>query len=419
MNSSTTSLEFLAHAARLLLEYNESTAAIHRELQSASHSLVGKPCHVAVAYGGVTVSYEGEVPVFEPVAELHTNSALLERVHAILDRIRAGTLSLEAGLDALRHAEAQTERHSRGLTVLLLGAAAAALCILLGGDGGAAAVVGASSALGLLVRQELGRSPGALLSLPFAAAAIGAIFGGMAIRWGWTQTTQLAVMVPALMLVPGAHFLNGIFDLTDNHVPMSVARLGLAIGILLAITLGIVVGVRVTLPGAPIDATARTGHLNLVSDMLLAGVVTCGFAALYNTSWRCLGLAAIGGMLGHGVRFLALEGDAHLEIATFFGGLTVGLIAGWLSRSVRVPAAIVAFAGAVTMMPGLAIFRALAGMLQLARSRGTSNLDVLAATCTNASQATITVGALALGVILGARAIPLLKGSPLAPGRDV
>lgn len=413
MNSSTTSLEFLAQAARLLLEYNESTAAIYRELQSTSRVLVGKPCQVEASYGGVRVSYEGELPVFEPVRELHTNSALLERVYAVLDQVRTGGLSLEQGLQALKSAEARSERHSSGLTVFLLGAAAAALCVLLGGDTGAAVIVGVSSSLGLLARQVLGRWHIALLALPFFAAVIGALVGGLAIRCGWTQTPQLAVIVPALMLVPGTHFLNGMFDLIDNHLLMSVARLGLAIGILMAISLGIVVGMRVTLPVEPIDATVLSGHLNLVTDMLLAGVVTCGFAALYNTSWKCLRLAVVGGMLGHGVRFLALQWGAHLEIATFHGGLAVGLAAAFLSRSARVPIAIVAFAGAVTMMPGLMMFRALAGMLQLARDSGPSSLDVMAATSSSASQATLTVNALALGLILGTRAVPPLKTSLL------
>ena len=411
-----TALPFLVRAGRLLLEYNESTASIHRELRATSTALVGKPCDVAVSYGGIAVTFPGELPAFEAVHELHYNSALLERVHSLLSQIRQQRVPLDDALDSLQNVESLASRHSTGLLALLLGLAASALCALLGGDSGGTAIVGVSTALGLLVRKELGRSHVAPLALPFAAAVIGALLGGFAVRRGWTQTPQLAVMVPALMLVPGAHFLNGLFDLVDNHVPMGMARLGLAGGILTAIALGVVVGVRVTLPEGLSEGAPRTDHLNLIADMLLAGVATSGFAAFYNTPWRSLGLAIVGGMIGHGVRFLSLESGAHLEIATFFGSLTVGFIAARLSRSSRVPVAVVAFAGAVTMMPGLTMFRALGGVLQLARERGPgANLETVAATLGSASQATLAVGALALGLILGARATRILRAAPLSP----
>src|SRR5262249_17132159 len=172
---------------------------------------------------------------------------------------------------------------------------------------------------------------------------IGAVLGGLAIQLGWTQTAGLVVIVPALMLVPGPHLINGIMDLIDNHLPMSMARLGLAAGILFASALGIVIGVQLTLPGAlPPDQGASADQLNLISDAVLAGIVTCGFAVFYNTAWRHVGLAAVGGMAGHGIRFVALEADWSLEAATFLGGLAVGVVAGWMARSARPPVAVIA-----------------------------------------------------------------------------
>ena len=58
--------------------------------------------------------------------------------------------------------------------------------------------------------------------------------------------------------------------------------------------------------------------------MFLAGIVTCGFAIFYKTAWTHIGMATLGGMAGHGLRFLALEADWSLEAATFLGGFTVG-----------------------------------------------------------------------------------------------
>ena len=98
-------------------------------------------------------------------------------------------------------------------------------------------------------------------------------------------------------------------------------------------------------------------HLNVVSDMILAGIVTVGFAVFYNTAWPHIGLAAAGGMIGHGLRFIALEAGWRLEVATFLGGFAVGVVSAWIARTYKLPIAVISFAGAVTMMPGIQIYR--------------------------------------------------------------
>jgi uncharacterized membrane protein YjjP (DUF1212 family) len=403
--------ELLVHAGRLLLEYNESTGAIHRALTATARALTDEACHVAVSYGSVAVSLAGEGPALMPVRELRYNTAVQGRVYAILEQVRRGDLEPAAALAQLGRVEADTPRHPRWVAVLVLGAAAAALAALLGADAAAAAVAGLATGLGLFVRQELGRRHWNLLALPLSAAFIGAVLGGLTIRLGWTRTAELVLIVPALMLVPGPHLINGVLDLIDNYLPMGVARLGLAVGILLACALGIVLGVELAIPGLRLpEHGADADRINLVADVVLAGVVTCGFAVFYNTTWGPVGLAAVGGMVGHGLRFLALEAGSRLEAATFLGGLAVGVVSAWMVRTRKTPVAVIAFAGAVTMMPRLHIYRALAGALQLARGAGQTDSAVLAATLGNAFQACLVVSGLALGVIVGTRAVLALAG---------
>jgi uncharacterized membrane protein YjjB (DUF3815 family) len=268
------------------------------------------------------------------------------------------------------------------------------------------AASGISTALGLLARKALARRHVSLLVLPFVAALIGAIVGALVIRWHWTETPGLALIVPSLMLVPGPHLLNGLTDLIDNYVPISVARLTLATGILLASALGIVLGIALTLPEVPLAGPGPDAdHLNLVLDMFLAGLVTCGFAVFYNATWQQTGLAALGGMAGHGVRFLALESCVRLEAATFFGSLVVGAVAAGIARKYKTPVAVIAFAGAVTMMPGLQMYRALGGALQLARMK--ADIDPLKAVATIGDflQSSLVVGALALGLVVATRVV--------------
>jgi uncharacterized membrane protein YjjB (DUF3815 family) len=74
------------------------------------------------------------------------------------------------------------------------------------------------------------------------------------------------------------------------------------------------------------------------------------------------------------------------------------------------PVAVIAFAGAVTMIPGLQIYRALAGALRLARLAKLTDAATVAETLGNALQRCIVVSGLVLGLILGARAMRSLAG---------
>jgi uncharacterized membrane protein YjjB (DUF3815 family) len=62
-----------------------------------------------------------------------------------------------------------------------------------------------------------------------------------------------------------------------------------------------------------------------------------GFALFYNTAWPQLWMATVGGMTGHGLRFLAMGAGCRLEAATFLGGLDVGVISAWMTRSRKMP----------------------------------------------------------------------------------
>jgi hypothetical protein len=69
-------------------------------------------------------------------------------------------------------------------------------------------------------------------------------------------------------------------------------------------------------------------------------------------------------------------------------------------------------------MPGLHVYRALGEARQLARLANETDPAAVAGTLANASQACLVVSGLALGVILGARAVLALGGKPSTPKRS-
>lgn len=412
MTTPPVELRLLATAGRLLLEYNESTAEIHRILNATAEAITGEKLAVTITYGGIAVELGAHPPRLLSVPELRYNAAIQARVHAILARIQRRELDPTAALAELKQVETTTPRHASWLVALVLGLAAASLAALLGADRVAIVAAGIATAIGLVVRRELARRHFRLLTLPCVAAFIGAAIGALAIRCGWTQTPGLIVIVPSLMIVPGPHLINALIDLVDNYLPMSLARFGLAVAILLSSALGVVIGMEVLLPNPPdITPNARTGHLNLPLDMLLAGIVTSGFALFYNVAWKHVGMAMLGGMIGHGLRYIALDFGWNMQFATFLGALAVGVVSAWISRSYKVPFAVIAFAGAVTMMPGVQMYRSLRGLLQLARD--SADLPAAAATLSDGSQAFLIVCALGLGLIVAIRVVDLFFDASL------
>ena len=404
--------DLLLEAAALLLEYNESTGEIQRALQATANTISNEPCHLVISYDGVAIALGDQSPKLRPVRELRYNTTIQARVHEILRQVRQQQLEPSTALASLMSIPADAARHPPWLVALLLGAAAFSLAAILAADITAAAVAGVGTGLGFLVRHELGRRHFTLLLLPFMAAFIGGVLGGLAIRMSWTQTPELVLVVPALMLIPGPHLINGLLDLIDNYLPMSLARFGLAIGILLANASGLALGAELTLlePLAT-DHAASSDGLTLISDIALAGMVACGFALFYNTAWRHLWPAMSGGMAGHGLRFLALKSGWPLEAATFVGGLTVGLVSGWIAWSREVPIAVIGFAGAVAMIPGVQIYRALAGAWQMARQGQTADPATVATMLGNGFQAILVVSGLALGFLIGARLVLTVAGA--------
>jgi uncharacterized membrane protein YjjP (DUF1212 family) len=377
-------------------------------LNRTAKQLSSDPCQIVLSYERIAVSLGHEPPTVARVREFRFNAALQARVHELLGRVRSGEVDVAAALGQLLQLELNSPRHSRWLVAMLLGAASASLARLLGGDGGASLIAAVAAGVGFLARRELGHRGFGILALPFVAALIGAVFGGIAIRWGWTNFPALALIVPSLILVPGTHIINGLLDLVDNYVPLGLSRLTLAASILIAAALGVTVGIELTLGEIPAAQNGVGPPPNVLTDMLLAGVVTCGFALAYNTEWSRVVLAVVGGMLGHGLRYVALQWGCSLGAATFLGGFTVGVISACIARTTKSPFAVVAFAGAVTMMPGVQIYRALGGALKLARLNDAANSSLVGDIISQGFQACVVMGGLALGLVVGSRTVALL-----------
>ena len=108
------------------------------------------------------------------------------------------------------------------------------------------------------------------------------------------------------------------------------------------------------------------------------------------------------GMIGHGVRYLFLD-HLSVEVSTLLACAAVGLIAGVAAARMRLEFSAVAFAGAVPMMPGVFIYQSIAGALRLSAAGMAADPETAAATLALSSKSVFVVGAMAIGLVAGAR----------------
>ncbi len=396
-------LRFIQRVARLLLQYNLRTASLRERIEEIGLAL-WLPLQVHIGYRTVTVFAPDGVTVHAQAPEFRINVAVSAQVNLTIDKVCAGKLSLPEAIRILDEVEKTAGRHDRWTLSVMFGLAAGALAWLLSADWGGMAVIALSSALGMLVRQEMHKHHPVLFALPFVAALIGSLMGGAVIQLGWTETPGICLIVPALMLVPGPHLINGLYDMIENNMQTGIPRLGLAAGILVAAAMGIFLGGWITLgmTTVPIYKGIVLAPIPLWQDVLLAGVAACGFGAFYNAPWRVLWTSILCGMVGHGVRFLCLKQGMQIEIATLFACLAIGFMAiRWVS-SMRIPFAAVAFAGAVPMMPGVLMFQTIGGAMEISFAGANAPVALVSTTLASGFKAAFVVGGMGMGLLAGA-----------------
>ncbi|MBE2213691.1 MAG: threonine/serine exporter family protein [Opitutaceae bacterium] len=140
--------------------------------------------------------------------------------------------------------------------------------------------------------------------------------------------------------------------------------------------------------------------LALAQDMALASVPAVGFALVFNVPSRMLGYCAMGGAVGHGLRFLLVSEPVRMPIewATLLAAAVVSLIGVQLARRLRAHPKVFTVAAMIPMVPGVPFFSALLAIVEINREGLT---DALLQTAINSGlRALFIIGALAVGLAI-------------------
>ena len=119
--------------------------------------------------------------------------------------------------------------------------------------------------------------------------------------------------------------------------------------------LSIVIGiVRVDLSPQPMLELAYPVKLVLRAAASFVG--GCGFAMLFNTSARTAVAVGLLATAGNELRLGLHDAGMMLAPATFFGALTVGLLAAYVDRRLDVPRIAITVPAIIIMVPGVYAF---------------------------------------------------------------
>src|SRR6266849_2945887 len=310
---------------------------------------------------------------FERGSPTGMNMARVTSAMSAIENCAVGRPPIGAALENIK-AIAHASPAPTWLFTLAAAAGAAAMAAIFGAHHLKAVVlIMVSAAAGAVLRRTLARYSANTLLQPFCAA-----------------------LLAGMILVPGPHVLNGAMDLIAARISLGASRLVHAGLIILAISVGLLLGMGILSVSLPVGEPGRVVSLWL--DAIAAGVAVAAFSVFFSTPLPMLGWPVAVGMLAHAMRWSALKAGAGVATGVLVACLLVGGILAPVARRWRMPFAAIGFASVVSMMPGVFLFRMASGLVQLA-NYSNANFDLLRATIADAMTAIAIILAMSFGVV--------------------
>ena len=385
--------------AQVLHVNGESTGAIIAATAQLSDSL-GLRTTIIPRWGEIQLRATDGTNELASVVTADPTGVNMDRVVStwrVIDELRAGKLTSSAAFEKIK-----TISHAAPaptwLFTLAAAAGAVALSVIFGVHHLAAVVlIAASAAAGAVLRRTLARYSTNALLQPFCAALLAGIVGALAVRFQLSSSLRLIAVCPCMILVPGPHVLKGMTDLITARVSLGTSRLIFAGLVILAISIGLLIGLTLLGISLPVDEPGRAVPLWL--DTIFAGVAVAAYSIFFSTPLRMLGLPIAVGMLAHAIRWFTLDLGAGAATGGFVACLLVGLVLTPVARRYRMPFAAIGFASVVSLIPGVFLFRLASGLLQLTNSSNTT-LSLLGGTIADGITAVTITLAMSFGLIV-------------------
>jgi uncharacterized membrane protein YjjP (DUF1212 family) len=394
-------LALLSASARLLFANGETTRRTIAGVERLGAAL-GFAVAVLPRWGQLTLRIDDpNGPMFDSVAAepLNVDMTKVSATNELIDKVSDRRMSADGARPALA-AIGHLPPVSLTRFILLTAAGAAALGVIFGADHWLTLVLIALSAgAGAALRRWLAGLSGNPFVQPFCAALLAGVIGAVVVRLQLSSPMRLVAVCPCMVLVPGAHFLNGAIDLARTRIALGACRVGYACLITLVISVGLLAGL--SLAGIDLPVSAPAAPVLLGYDVIAAGIAVAAYGTFFAMPWRMLPVPILIGMLAHALRWVAIMvAGASAEAGALVACLVVGVIVTPVADRLRMPFAAFAFASVVSLIPGVFLFRMAGGLLTLITRGNAASSGLLLGTIVDGATALLIILAMAFGLIV-------------------
>lgn len=278
--------------------------------------------------------------------------------------------------------------------------AMAAFGLLNGGDLSSVLIVLPATALSYLTFSLMGRKGWNYYVNVLAAALVGAISACLLAGTGITNSTDVALVVSVIFLIPGVQLMNGGIEIVRHHNLVGLSRIIMVTVTLAIIAFGITVAFALfpaPVQGPLVPVLPWPGEL--AYDALWGAVAALGFGALFHTPRFPLLACAVCGAVGRASRLGLVHYGLDIALATLLAVALVTVVALLFAQRFRVPEFVIAVSAALTMIPGYFGVKFIEGTFALEQHGPTLTIAEFMSTVQIGLQTLFIAAAMVAGVI--------------------
>lgn len=181
------------------------------------------------------------------------------------------------------------------------------------------------------------------------------------------QSLMYALVCCTLFMIPGVPLINSVIDIINTNIVSGITRGIRTILVVGSMTLGMAMALYVS-PVPEFSYIDIKPHLITINQIVGAFISAASFSILFNVPYRLVAYVGLGGIICVGVRnLLMVHAGFSLPGATFLGSATMSVFFLWLSNRLRASGPVLILPSAISLMPGVLLYRFLFDILHISR----------------------------------------------------